>query len=335
MQRMRLALPMFLICLGLSAAAWAEGEAPAAEGGTAAEGMEDRTPAMQAFAAGKQLYNDGRFADAAAKFREADALKPSWKLWFNIGQSEAAARRNGLALEAFERYVTLGGDEIPVARREAVLEEIARLQPVVGYVDVVAPEGSRVRIDGIERGTVPLPGPLMTAAAVEHEILVEHGSKPLLSRKIMVGGGRTVKLEATAAAPSQETDEPVAPVSPVSAPPASGLQVAGWVVFGAGLATLAAGGGTGIAALMKSNDLKSRCPDGLCSSSADLALEDSVIRLSVATDVLLAVGGTVAVTGLVLALVGRKKSSTPDEVGLKAHPFVGQSRGGLLIEGSF
>ena len=55
------------------------------------------------------LYGDKKFKEAADAFRLANHLRRSWKLLYNIGQCEAAAKRYGMALDAFERYVAEGG----------------------------------------------------------------------------------------------------------------------------------------------------------------------------------------------------------------------------------
>ena len=346
MRRIFLHQLVFLGCLAqsISFSAKAQDEAdaetqPLEKETMSSESEEPATssPALTAFEEAKQLYNAGKYAEAALKFREANKLRPSWKIWFNIGQSEASAKRNGLALEAFERYVNLGGDEVPTDRKTMVLGEIARLQPVVGFVEVAAPEGARLKIDEVSRGTIPLPGPLMVAAAVEHEVIVVYGSETILDRKVMVGGGRTIKISATAPNLSGETDGlgETQPPPPPQAPTKSKLVPAGWALLGVGVATLAAGAGTGIAALSRSDELDNRCPGNKCSTPDDIEFRDSVDHLAVATDVLLAVGGTAAVTGLVLAIVGKKKNKSAGASFLHVTPYMGRSTGGLFIEGSF
>ena len=63
---------------------------------------QERDEAAKMFDQGKKHFNEGAFVQAAGAFRKANELRPNWKLLFNIAQSEAAAKRYGLALEAFE-----------------------------------------------------------------------------------------------------------------------------------------------------------------------------------------------------------------------------------------
>ena len=67
-------------------------------------------------------------------------------------------------MKTFEKYVASGGDEIPADREREVLDEITRLRKLVGSLDIVAPAGSVVLIDGIKRGILPVPGLIKVTA---------------------------------------------------------------------------------------------------------------------------------------------------------------------------
>lgn len=304
---------------------------------TAAEDVvnrEDDSPAVRAFEEAKALFNAARYIEASQRFREADRLRSSWKLWFNIGQCEAAAKRNGLALEAFEKYAALGGDEIDADRRTAVMEEIARLQPIVGFLEVEAPDGATVMIDRMNRGTTPLAGPLMIAAAVEHEVIITGGNAATTTKTVKVAGGRTIKIH-TSAVESGTGPSPAPQAETAALPAKSKLPPIGWTLFGVGAASLVAGTATGITALVKSNNLSSECPNQNCADGSYSDKRNTIEKLSVTTDVLLAVGGTVAVTGLVLALVGRKKNKKHEAAAFNLTPYLAPTGGGLFIAQRF
>ena len=80
-------------CLLLAAAALA---VPARAQG------EGEAEAKALYKEGALHFEAGRFEEASKAFRAAYEAKPSWKLQYNIGQSEAAARRYGQALDAFD-----------------------------------------------------------------------------------------------------------------------------------------------------------------------------------------------------------------------------------------
>ncbi len=201
----------------------------------------DTDHAKAAFAEGGTLFDGGQFAEAALAFRSAYAFAPHWKLLYNIGQCEAAARRYGLALDVFEQYLAEGGDEVDAERRDEVLAEIDRLRRMVGGFDIEAPAGSVVLVDGEERGRTPLPGRLRLAAGVEHLVVIMSGGEVLLERKVRIGGGEVMSLvakpkaESPVSAPTQS--------SPVEDAEARGLPVLFWV--GAGATVVAAGLGAG------------------------------------------------------------------------------------------
>ena len=170
-----------------------------------AQGEDQPDEAKAAFEEGASLFSAGDFPAAAKAFRRAYEIKPSWRLLYNIGQSEAAAKRHGLAMDAFEKYLSQGGDDVDEARRVEVTAEVERLRTIVGTIEVTAPNDSLVEIDGIERGTTPLPGRLKVAAGVEHQVAVRKGGKVLLARTVSVGSRLSAFdwLQIRASRPSQ------------------------------------------------------------------------------------------------------------------------------------
>lgn len=104
------------------------------------------------FREGAAFFKKSEYSKAAESFRAAYKMRPNWKVLYNIAQSEAAAKRHGLALTAFERYLALGGDDVVEARQKEVEKEIERLKKMVGYVTVEAPEGATILVDGVEYG---------------------------------------------------------------------------------------------------------------------------------------------------------------------------------------
>ncbi len=167
---------------------------------------------VERYKEGVELFRNSRFLEASSAFREAYKLKPSWKLWFNIAQSEASAKRYGRAVAAFERYLVGGGDEVPEGRREVVLQELDRLRPIVGVIEVdpTAPSGAQVFVDDELWGTVPLEDPIRVAAQ-KHTVTIKMGDQVLVERRLTVPGRGTVTIlletEAVEAEPEQASTE--------------------------------------------------------------------------------------------------------------------------------
>jgi hypothetical protein len=289
---------------------------------------DEEADAKALYKEGVLHFEAGRYEEASKAFRAAYEAKPSWKLQYNIGQSEAAARRYGLALDAFEKYLVGGGDDILPKRREEVLAEVQRLRLMVGVVEIKAPDGSELVIDGFSHGVTPFPGPMRVAVG-EHVAVIQREGKVLLRQRINVAGGMTTVLEAgegtepaaePAAAPVKgdeaagETAQPV-PVAPPA--PAQdedggkGKRVWTWVFLGAGAAIVAGGGITGGISMSREKDLKSDCVDKQCPESRE-GDADSIRAMNLTADILYGVGAAAIVTGIVLAFVEpRVKKKAP------------------------
>ncbi|MBN2525743.1 MAG: tetratricopeptide repeat protein, partial [Deltaproteobacteria bacterium] len=161
---------------------------------TMADDTPSQTDAVAVFKQGVALFDSGDFRGAANAFRQANRLKENWKIQYNIGQSEAAAKRYGLALEAFESYLALGGDEIDIARRDEVLDEIKRMKLRVATLEVSAPPGALVYIDDFLRGAVPLPGPMLISAGVLHVLEIKLDDEVILTQQVKLSNGQTQKI---------------------------------------------------------------------------------------------------------------------------------------------
>jgi hypothetical protein len=284
----------------------------------------------------KTLYKEGvlhfeaqRYEEASKAFRAAYDAKPSWKLQYNIGQSEAAARRYGLALDAFEKYLAGGGDEIPRQRREEVLDEVQRLRLMVGVVEVEAPAGAELIIDGFPHGTTPFPGPMRVAVG-EHVAVLRHGGEEILRQQINVAGGMTTVLDAGEEAPVGPAPAPEPTVEPTGETPAKqpeaaapaaaeterkGGRVWSWVLLGTGAAVLAGGGIVGGLSMKKEKDLEADCVDKQCPEERE-GDADTIRSMNLTADILYGVGGAVFVTGIVLFFVEPKLGAEAPAVAL-------------------
>lgn len=306
--------------------------------------------AKEAYAKGVAHFEKGEYREAADAFREAHTLKPTWKVLYNVGQAEAAAKRYGLALEAFEAYLAQGGDDVPDLRREELLAELERLRKMVGTVEITAPDGAQVFVDGVARGAAPLLGKLPVSASVEHRawVVVDGERSPERAFKVMGSDSISITLGAAAEGPAAPAvgvvagsdvaaDEGARP--PEQEPAAdggpSGLRTGGWVMVGVGGAMLIAGAVTGALALNLDDELYNDCTDGHC--PADRADDiDRLGALSAVTDVMLFAGGAFAATGAVLLIVDAargKESAGDDAVGVA--PAFGPGFGGATLRGRF
>jgi hypothetical protein len=298
---------------------------------------QNEKKARASFNAAVEKFDAGDFEGAVGLFREAYTLNPSWKLLYNIGQCEAARKRYGEALDVFEQYLSEGGDEVPADRREEVIAELKRLREMVGMIEIAAPDGAAVLVDGVPRGAAPLPGRIRVAAGVDHAVRIELDGAVLVDRSVRVGGGEELLVEAK---PEPEAPAPVVAPAPAPAPADDGiaernrkLRIAGWAAIGVGGAAVVAGVVTGALALSANRSVEDSCPGGECpAGQADEV--DGRDRLARGTDVLLFAGAAIAATGVVLVAVFREKE-TSAEPAVAVAPVIVPNGGGAAAAWRF
>ena len=314
-----------------------------ATAGMASWAQGDAAGAKKAFSKGSKLFDKGDFPAAADAFREAYRLNPSWKLYYNIGQAEAAAKHYGLALEAFERYLAEGGDEVAPDRNDEVIAELKRLRELLGSAEIKAPEGALIIVDDFETGTAPLPGAIKLVAGVDHVIRAEKDGAVLESRTVRVSSGDSIVIElglpkpvdGPAPAPAASAEQHAAPAQAKGE--GAPLKTWGWVTLGVGAAVAIAGGVVGGVALSLDKKLQDDCQDNVCDTPAqhdDISKRDS---MGVASTVLIISGAAVAATGVVLLIVGYKKAETNDATGAEVSlvPAAGPGFAGAAFAGRF
>ncbi|MBN2529477.1 MAG: tetratricopeptide repeat protein [Deltaproteobacteria bacterium] len=298
----------------------------------ASVGLADNTrKAKAAFNKGASLFEAEKFDEAAVEFRKAYEIKPNWKLLYNIGQCEAAARHYDIALELFETYLVEGGDNIDVERTQDLLIEIDRLKKLVGYVEITgAPQSAEVTVNGRLRGQTPLIGKLAVTATIENNIAVQKDGETLFEQSLRVHSGQTEVIDLAQEGKNNAivsgqpevssndgetatTDEVIPPKNNEEQPkPAFSpkrryrpMKTVGWSLVGTGAGALIAASITGSMALSKNKDLQPECKGGCPDDLLDD--EKTLNNLGLITDVLIVTGATLATTGLVLLMVARNK----------------------------
>ncbi|MBN2525142.1 MAG: tetratricopeptide repeat protein [Deltaproteobacteria bacterium] len=302
--------------------------------------IADSTAAKEAFAKGTALFEDEDYIGAADAFRIAYELEPSWKILYNIGQCEAAARRYGQAMDAFEKYLSLGGDDVAQRRRDEVEAELDRLKRLVGFVEILAPDGAVAFIDDQRRGEAPFAGKLMIDASVEHDLKIVLDDETLLSRKVKVSGAQSITVDVRDAKKgdvkiTQQEDhlQPLPNEMPIAPPNQHhSLKVAGIITAGIGGALLVTGAITGALAVGKSNELADTCADKSNCDKSNEPLKTSGEKLHTATVALVVSGAVLAAGGATLLIVAHKKKRNER---LQASPWMSPHLSGIVILGKF
>lgn len=198
----------------------------------AAGAQTDNQDAKDYFQQATEQFATGDYEKAVVYFRKANELKSSWKLWFNIGQAEAACRNYGRALEAFEKYLALGGDNIATARFDEVVAEMRRLRELVGNIIIAGgPPDAMVLVDGVSRAELPLNVELRVAAGIPHTIEIVDSNAIIHRQTVTVGSTSSVTINlADESNGRTSTDEIIGPVEtdtiPVETEPAENTESA-------------------------------------------------------------------------------------------------------------
>ncbi|MCP4197613.1 MAG: hypothetical protein GY762_10740 [Proteobacteria bacterium] len=285
------------------------------------------------FRKGNKLYKNKKYRKALQAYRRAYEIKPRWRYLYRIGRSEAALDRPILALTAFEEYLARGKDKIPKKRRKTTRQKLKKLRLKIGKLEIQAPEGATVFLDGKEVGTTPIIKPLQVRANKDHLVAVELDGKILPKQTFSVGGTETVTLQ---------FEKPVEEPLPVAKAEASGreikklppLEIAGWATLAGGAALLIAGTVTGAMALSLNKDLKDDCRNGCPGRGDDIDKRDN---LAMSTNFLLAFGAAAAVAGSVIIIVAyadkERKAKAAQQVSLR--PIIGPQTVGAVLEWRF
>ncbi|MBN2528260.1 MAG: hypothetical protein JXR76_17840 [Deltaproteobacteria bacterium] len=313
----------------------------------------DTRHAQKEFKAAARLFEQGEYVAAADKFRQSYQYKPSYKILYNVGQSEAAARRYGIALQAFEQYLADGGDDVPQARQEEVRNEISRLRDLTGILEITAPNDAEIFIDNVLRGVYPANQRIPVAATVVHEVAIRtvDGTGDQVTRA-SVSGGDSVSVDLTShEAESEETVVATLPTELEEEPATSTNEalsdfngqtqtiavrknksrfIAGIALGSAGVGSIIVGSIFGGLALNKNTEVEKKCPQGICDEQFRDLVNDRD-RFAVLNSVFLFAGGALVAAGgvlVTLSLLKKDKLNGP-AVAVSPTPF------GIAVSGNF
>jgi hypothetical protein len=210
-------LALFLV--GLAPVAFAS---PA----SAQSSAEDPTTAMARarFKEGVEFYDKAEYEQARAAFLQAYALKKHPAVLLNLAWS---CLKSGHALEAeryFKQFLS-EGREITEKQRADANDGLNQSHAKLGRIEVSAPTGTEVTIDGERVGTTPI-SDLISVEAGAHTVKFKGADGMTETDSVSVlGGEKVVARFARAAAPpaAAATPPPQAPAadSPLPPPPVS------------------------------------------------------------------------------------------------------------------
>jgi tetratricopeptide (TPR) repeat protein len=142
-----------------------------------------------------ELYREGSFEGALAEFRKAYQLSPSYRVLYNIAQTQYALHDFVGAYKSLTQYTNEGRGEIAADRLVQVDEMAAKLSERIAQLHIVTNvEGADVHIDDVSVGRSPL-SELVPVNVGRHKVSVHLEGTPAAVRTVMVAGKEKLKLE--------------------------------------------------------------------------------------------------------------------------------------------
>ncbi len=279
--------------------------------GVAAAGKPPST--SEQYAAAEKLFDQGRYEEALALFREVHAASksPNARLW--VARTLRELGRLPEAYEEMSLTVREAGEraEKYAPTRDAAASELAVLERRVGRVVIAiadAPSGVTVTLDGAELDASRVGEPIAVNPG-KRTITVTAPGRDAVERSVVVSAGeiKTVALaiagEETASGP---TPEPTPPLQEEEEKKSSGggVRTAGYVVTGLGVAGMALFGVAGLMANSKFKTLETECGGTRCTDPKYAETIDSGRTMDNLANVGLIAGAAGLVLGGAMIVLG-------------------------------
>ncbi len=323
----------------------------ASAGASAQEQTEAAATAL--FDQGRNLMQQGKYAEACPKLAESERLAPSGGTLINLGEcyehtgqtasawaawKDAAARANAAGKVDVEKRA--------LARAAALEPNLAKLAISVDAASDVP--GLEVKRDGVKVGHAEFGVPIPVDPGT-HVIDATAPNKQPFSGKVDVAAKQanaalTVTLvDAPQAAP---TPAPAATPAPAPAPapaavpstpeqPAStwsGQKTVALIVGGVGVVGLGVGSAFGLIAKSKNDQALQNCRTSTLCTQAGLNLTDDAKSAATVSTIAFIAGGVALAGGVVLWLTAPSHTSS---TGLTVSPLVGSSLAGAGVSGTW
>lgn len=177
---------------------------------------DERSEAEARFYEGTALYSKGKYDEARLKFAQAYAVLKKPAVVYNLAKTEALTLRAVDATNHFREYLKTAAPSKERADAERELQDQTKL---VTLVEVQAPEGAGLFLDGEQVGLSPLADSLVVAPG-PHTVTARVGDAK--QEKAFTGSrGETLKLSfvfekaSPAPAPSASSAPPPSATAPV------------------------------------------------------------------------------------------------------------------------
>jgi hypothetical protein len=226
---------------------------------------EAKDQAADLFFEGVLLFDQGKYAAALDKFSKSYDLHHHWKTLYNIGMCYLEMSDLPNAASMLSKFLEGGAGKIQKDLVEDVARTLKDIKLKVGIMRLTGHyEGGVLTIDGVENPGGAQGEDVFVTPGVHH-VQLARGTDVLVDKKITIEGGEIKEIFVVEPKPSEVTKGTGLPPKEGKFPSEEEkremqkrktLKSTGWAFFGLSLAFLAAGGATGIVALVGKNDVE-------------------------------------------------------------------------------
>jgi len=290
------------------------------------------------FNAGRELMQQGRFADACPKFAQSARLLPAVGTSLNFGLCLEKLGHNASAVIAYHDAITLASALGPSdAKRITVARDrLSALEPRLAKMAIVVAEdvpGLEVKRDGLALGKAQY-GAWLAVDPISHVVEASApGKQPWRATVAVTGDAATVAVTVPALVAVPKAVVAPSPVPPPPRAEAARPVVLSAALLGVGVVALTAGVVLALDARSKYDDADSLCDERGCAPQAASIQEGARSRGNVATVAFIVGGLAVASAAVVWFVVPgpRPATSARSSFGMG----VGVAPGGLVARGTF
>lgn len=175
------------------------------------------------FLEGVDAYDKGQYESARASFLQAYALRKHPAVLLNLAQSCLRSGHHFEALKYFQQFLHDSSSVTPAQRSDAE-KGIAEARGGIGRLEISAPTGAEISVDGAVVGTAPLNEPVDVEPG-SHTVRARLSDGTTDTKTLSPGAGDKLKVvftppssNAAVAAPPRETPEAEAQAAPQEAP---------------------------------------------------------------------------------------------------------------------
>jgi len=276
------------------------------------------------FEEGRKLMDEGNYASACPKLKESYTIDPALGALLNLASCYEKAGKTATAWATYKDALGMASTADDTERADFARRHIEELEPRLTRLRIeLAPgaelEGLTITRDDVAFSTSSVGTPLPVDPG-QHRIAAEApGHRGWSTTVETAEEGKAYEivipvLEAKAAPPPPPAPQPVVapvpaptPEEPEPSPGMSGLELAGWIVGGVGVASGIVGGVFGGLALSKGSQIADECtlgPGGNQCPTAELADEnDTAMTHATLSNAFLIGGGVLVAGGVVMILL--------------------------------